>query len=346
MISLEEYKKTYGNDVPDFHYTKECLATLFEKIKNTVVENWVSFFPESEGGRSFTEHIVKNKAYYQFVYHFFPNYFNVRTKKFEPISNVFKDDVRLQKAINMYNRYYGNKPGGFNLHYFVKPLSMCSNVYKAGNFSPVIAKYIYDLYTKDGETVFDFSAGFGGRMLGAMTSRRRIHYVGIEPYVPTYAGLCNLYDFFQTNSYVAHNSCEIYNSNIEEFIVPEELIGNVSLCFSSPPFYDLELYTTEDNPGAKTQASYMYKTKEDFMKGFFGAVVEKSHKMLKNNGLLVINIKDSDRKKTVSSFLSFMKTTKFKESNHILMHTNNMTYGTSLGRQSRREPIFVFRKEN
>jgi len=345
MITLEEYKNIYGNNTPIFDYPKDKLFSLFSDIQEKAVQNWRSFEPLKEGLRSFSNHIVKNKAYYQFVYKFFPNYFDVFTKKYEPLSNVFKDDNRLQKSIDMYNRYYGAKEN-FDLNYFIKPVSMSSNVYKAGNFSPVVAKYIYDNYTKDGETVFDFSSGFGGRMLGAMASKRKIHYEGIDPHPATYRGLCDLYSFFETELFLKYNSCNITKTSIEEFQIPDNLKGKVSICFSSPPFYDLELYSKEEElDKSQGQASYSYKTKEEFMEGFFGAVTSKCYDMLKDNGLLIVNMKDSERKKTVKSFLAYMKTTNFVESDHILMHMNNMTHGTSLGKNTRKEPIFVFKKK-
>lgn len=347
-ITLDYYLKLYGNNPPKFDYDKETLIDLYNGLKNGYVESGRSLFPVKEYNRDFYNYIIKGKSLYQFVYQFFPNYFEVRTKKFEPLINVFKDNNRLQKSIDMYNKYYGIKKD-FDLTYFIKPVSMSSNVYKAGNFSPFVAKYIYDTFTTDGDIVFDFSAGFGGRMLGAMASRNKIHYEGIEPYLPTYEGLNDLYYFFQmgSDSLLEYNSCELYNTNIEEFEVPEELINKVSICFSSPPFYDLELYCSQDNPYAGTQASYLYENKEEFMKGFFGAVVEKSEKMLTKDGLLIVNLKDSDRKKTVKSFLSFMKTTNFKEvpNGNLLVYMNNMTHGTSLGKKVRTEPIFVFKKK-
>jgi hypothetical protein len=347
MLSLEQYRKEYGTCLPQISYSKDFLEKQFFQIKTRKVEEGRCLFPLEEEGLFFYNYIIKSKtSHYPFVYSFFPNYFEVSTKKFEPIVNVFKEDCRLKKSIDMYNKYYGNKKE-FDITLFIKCVSMSSNIYKAANFPPIIARYIYDKFTKSGETVFDFSAGFGGRMLGAMSSNKKINYVGIDPHPKTFKGLCDLYDFFQLNSDTfSYNTCVLYNSNIEDFNVPNNLRSNVSLCFSSPPFYDLELYTHKDSLCSKTQASYMYTNKETFMEGFFGAVTSKSYELLKDDGLLIINIKDSIRKKTVSSFLKYMKTTKFEEikDSHILMYTKNMTHATSLGKNVRKEPIFVFRK--
>ena len=56
----------------------------------------------------------------------------------------------------------------------------------AVNFPPLTARWIYENYTKHipkNETlnIYDPSSGWGGRILGAMASHRKIHYVGTDP---------------------------------------------------------------------------------------------------------------------------------------------------------------------
>jgi len=65
----------------------------------------------------------------------------------------------------------------------------------AVNFPPMTAKYIYERFTndiKDQEVIniYDPSAGWGGRILGAMGVRddRRIHYVGTDPNPDNFIG--------------------------------------------------------------------------------------------------------------------------------------------------------------
>lgn len=61
-------------------------------------------------------------------------------------------------------------------------------VLSATNFSPVVAKYLYRRFTddikhRDRIVVYDPSAGFGGRLLGALSAGtdRHLHYVGTDP---------------------------------------------------------------------------------------------------------------------------------------------------------------------
>src|ERR1700722_3494939 len=46
-------------------------------------------------------------------------------------------------------------------------------------FKPNIAKYLYMKYANEGDVVFDYSAGWGGRMLGAASCGRQ--YIGVDP---------------------------------------------------------------------------------------------------------------------------------------------------------------------
>ena len=56
----------------------------------------------------------------------------------------------------------------------------------AVNFPALTAKWIYENYTNHIEQeeplhIYDSSSGWGGRILGAMSSRKKIHYVGTDP---------------------------------------------------------------------------------------------------------------------------------------------------------------------
>jgi hypothetical protein len=58
----------------------------------------------------------------------------------------------------------------------------------ATNFPPSVAKYLYRRFTDDIKdhdqiNIYDSSAGFGGRLLGALSAGtdRQLHYVGTDP---------------------------------------------------------------------------------------------------------------------------------------------------------------------
>ena len=56
----------------------------------------------------------------------------------------------------------------------------------AVNFPALTAKWIYENYTSHIEQdeplhIYDSSAGWGGRIIGAMSSRKKTHYIGTDP---------------------------------------------------------------------------------------------------------------------------------------------------------------------
>jgi len=63
------------------------------------------------------------------------------------------------------------------------------------NFPPVVAKSLYETYCPKNGKILDFSAGFGGRLVGAMSSKNNYYYVGVDPSVKAIRGLNRLIDF-------------------------------------------------------------------------------------------------------------------------------------------------------
>ena len=67
----------------------------------------------------------------------------------------------------------------------------------AVNFPPLTAKLLYEKYTKHVEgdlVIYDPSSGWGGRILGAMSSNRKIHYIGTDPNPDNYDPI-NRYEY-------------------------------------------------------------------------------------------------------------------------------------------------------
>jgi len=53
-------------------------------------------------------------------------------------------------------------------------------IWNAGrNFLPIRAKAIYERFCPENGYVYDYSAGFGGRMLGALSSKNNYTYIAV-----------------------------------------------------------------------------------------------------------------------------------------------------------------------
>lgn len=128
-------------------------------------------------------------------------------------------------------------------------------------YSPLMTKRI--LEELDCKKVFDPCIGWGGRMLGTTCLGEDYHYTGCEPFTKTFKGLENMVNDLNINSKV-----NLYNSPVEKML--DTLKDNeYDCCLTSPPYYDLEIYSDED-----TQSIKQYKTYEEWLDKFIEPIIE------------------------------------------------------------------------
>jgi hypothetical protein len=123
--------------------------------------------------------------------------------------------------------------------------------------------------------VYDYSSGYGGRMLGTSLSNMRYTYIGIDPNTETFKYLNYLSKLCNTN-------IELYNTVSEEY-QPE----NIDLAFSSPPYFNLEKYCDES-----TQCMNRYTTLDEWFDGYVVPTMKNVHAGLNIDGLFATNIAD------------------------------------------------------
>jgi len=123
--------------------------------------------------------------------------------------------------------------------------------------------------------VYDYSAGYGGRMLGTSLSNMRYTYVGIDPNTETFKYLNYLAKLCNTN-------IELHNAVSEEY-QPE----NIDLAFSSPPYFNLEKYCDEP-----TQCMNRYTTLDEWFDGYVVPTMTNIYNGLNVDGLFATNIAD------------------------------------------------------
>jgi hypothetical protein len=132
-------------------------------------------------------------------------------------------------------------------------------------YSPLMSKSILDeLERIEGApmvSVFDPCIGWGGRMLG--TTSRGGHYTGCEPNTETFTGLCHLRDDLQIS-----NQVTLYNSGVEDILssLEDEFFD---VCLTSPPYYDLEIYSKETSQSTQKFSSY-----EEWLTEFIEPIIE------------------------------------------------------------------------
>ena len=123
--------------------------------------------------------------------------------------------------------------------------------------------------------VYDYSSGYGGRLLGTSLSKLRYTYVGIDPNTETFKYLNYLSTF-------CDNNIELYN-NVSEEYQPE----NIDLAFSSPPYFNLEKYCYEP-----TQCMNRYTTLDEWFDGYVVPTMRNIYNGLNDDGVFATNIAD------------------------------------------------------
>jgi len=204
---------------------------------------------------------------------YFPHAFNVKSGNMITPYEAFMNDEIFMKVIRKRLKMgtYISDSG------IRKMLKIFSGVQGVSNFRPTAAAAIYDYFAKDG-VVWDMSGGWGGRLLGAIISDVK-HYIATEPSSKTELGLAALRDDFGGNT-----SIDIIGLGSEEY-VPDK--NSLDLCFTSPPYFNLEKYSDEDS-----QSYIKYPTKEDWIEGYLTETFKNCHYGLKSDGLMLINIAD------------------------------------------------------
>jgi hypothetical protein len=139
-------------------------------------------------------------------------------------------------------------------------------------FKPAVSKYMCLKYSNENDVIFDYSVGWGGRMLGAASCNRR--YIGVDPL--TTIEVQKMADFFDLK-----NITLIENGS--EHVKLEE--NSIDFSYSSPPYFSQEYYNS-----SKTQA---YNNGEDyFYNVYWNNTLDNIKHMLKPGKWFGLNVKN------------------------------------------------------
>ena len=149
------------------------------------------------------------------------------------------------------------------------------------------AKAIYEKFCPKDGVIYDFCAGFGGRMLGALSSSKNFTYIGTDPNTETYENL------LKEGAYIEEvtgrkNSFKIYNECAENLDLKEK---SVDFVFSCPPFFDLERYTDEE-----TQSYIRYSNYEEWLECFVRPSIKKCISAMKPEGIYCVDVENFQSK--------------------------------------------------
>ena len=158
----------------------------------------------------------------------------------------------LEKALR-FNRAQHSTPYASEI---IRSLSFANGLGKVTMYRPLMAKKVVAyLADKDKLTevrVLDVCAGWGGRMVGAKSAESPsfagVHYTGIDPCEKTYAALRAIRDELGLhNVTLIHQPAEV---------ALQQPLGTYDIALTSPPYYNLELYSDEPTQSVATKDGY------------------------------------------------------------------------------------------
>lgn len=210
---------------------------------------------------------------------YFPHFYESKRNDNLPslVEGFFDDDI-LKKVIR--NRLGITWNETFNITENMIRQGL-RNAYLASHvsvFKPTLAKFIYEKFAPDNGIIYDYSSGFGQRMLGALSSNKNLTYIGCDPYKKNIDSSIELAKFLGQERRI-----QMHAIGSENFC-PNELHNKVDLAFSSPPYFSTEIYCNE-----LTQAYYNC-TYIQFITEWWQIVCSNLNKLIKPDGLMILNI--------------------------------------------------------
>jgi SAM-dependent methyltransferase len=187
--------------------------------------------------------------------------------------------------------------------------------------------------------VYDYSCGYGGRLLGIGSSNFKYKYIGVEPNTETVNYLNYLNDIIDEATGVRGTIIQ----SVSEQYQPDD----IDLAFSSPPYFNLEKYSNEE-----TQCMVQFKTEDEWFEGYVAPTMENIKRGLNDDGIFATNIADYksyDRKEPYEVTDRWIQTAEkigFKHTGVIKMMLNTRP-GVGNDRKEGREKwegVYVFRK--
>ena len=194
------------------------------------------------------------------------------------LKDRFHDDTKLKRAIRICFEFRdGNKLVYPTAVRRALELVTGENVQ---NFKPQNARAVVEhLCPVMWGTVYDYSAGYGGRLLGVSSSRMGYRYVAVDPNTETFDNLTYLSKLIAE----ALGRDADLHCDVSENFQPKD----VDLAFSSPPYFNLEKYCDEP-----TQCMVRCQTMDDWFELYVAPTMRNIHRALDSDGVFATNIAD------------------------------------------------------
>lgn len=235
-----------------YNYSEKELLADWVKLKNT---------SEFKSGSQF-------KPGLKLCQHYFPNFWNIKSSKGISFADCWQDSKLMADVLQW------GKTGMSQLwlSWIRRAIFMRAGLPNSSFYRPHFSRQIILNTNIEEGLLFDPCAGWGGRMLGTVSAGW--HYVACEPNVETYNNLMRLINFLGIQ-----NSVTLHNIPAEDFDY-KSLQGKVDIVLTSPPYFNLEVYTNSTN-----QSYHKHNTYQTWVNDWLEPLITNSIGMLKKDGL-------------------------------------------------------------
>jgi len=272
------------------------------------------------------------------AWHYFPCAWQIRCGKRMTPLELFRDDALFLKAIERRTKLgHAFTDSGMR-----KILRSFSSTQSVSNFRPTAAAAVYHrLLPDEGGVVWDMSAGFGGRLLGALACDRVDNYIGTDPSTHAMDGLREMADeLVPMAEQLGRRTLEVELHQVgSEDFVPER--NSLDLCFSSPPYAGWERYSDEP-----TQSHCKFPTQHEWLHGFIGATLCNCAHGMKRNGILAVNVASVAAYPNLARvFLRYAEDNGWRLIETLQLQLSKMVGLKHIGKGAfKTEPVFIFKR--
>ncbi len=293
-VDLFEFEEKLLLEDEDDEETKRDYKFIFsqKQIKQTIKEHFPTF--------KSTQEIIDGIIDYPLAMHQFnklcAGYKNVGSD-ISLLFNPHRLEVRVNNRKHSVSESFLHKDKGFLsslsqwmskqmdvVHHrqYISAARLNTGTQIAAEFKPYLAREIYLDYCGKGAKVLDPCAGWGGRMIGYVSSGLGGEYMATDPSTKTFNGLNKLKEFLFSAENITKPEIKLFNMPFEDLELPDNYFD---FAFTSPPYFDTEIYSDEES-----QAFKRYKTIEEFNEKFLKKLIIQSLVALKPGRPLLLNI--------------------------------------------------------
>lgn len=292
-LKTEEEKEKYISKIYDYYRLAGFpFCEYNEKLFINDIKNVLAVKEEINGFKPI-------KLNQRLFHYFFPHFWNAASKnKLSPF-NFWNKDEKLKELIK--NRLkYAELISNETMRRGIKILCKAPT-----NFNSGIAKLIYDKFCPQNSIVYDFCGGWGGRLVGAFCSNKVKKYIANDVSIKTINSLEKLGLWLNTKFPERLLEIELYSKSSHIL----ELEESVDLIFTSPPYFNKEIYSNDKN-----QSINLFLNYDEWFNNYLLKSVELAIKTLKSNGYLILALSNINKYPIYNDFKEKFKILRFIES--------------------------------